>query len=381
MAASPGTSGSSGSPLSVAIDATSLYGPRTGVGRFTASVLEALAVRTDVAVRAFAVTWRGHEDLGSMVPAGITPVRRKMAAAPLRALWRRTDHPRIERWTGPVDLVHGPNFVVPPASAARVVSVHDLTFVHHPEFCTADVLQYPELIRRALDGGAWVHTDSEFVRTEVIELLGASPDRVVAVPLGITPPPPGDAARGRTQAGGDRYVLALGTIEPRKNLPSLVAAFDDLAAVDAELRLVVAGPDGWGVEGYAAAVEAATHRDRVVRVGYVTEQVRGDLLAGASVVAVPSHYEGFGLSAAEAMAAGVPVVASDRGSHPEVVGDAGVLVDADDVGSLAEAIRRVLDDDALASRLRLAGPERASTLTWERTTDGLVDLWRRATRA
>src|SRR5690606_39590636 len=130
-----------------------------------------------------------------------------MAAAPLRALWRRFDRPRIERWTGPVDVVHGPNFVVPPAAATRVVSVHDLTFIHHPEFCTDDVLQYPGLIRRALAGGAWVHTDSDFVRNEVIEVLGADPDRVVSVPLGVTPPPSMDGARGRELAGSGRYVL------------------------------------------------------------------------------------------------------------------------------------------------------------------------------
>lgn len=370
-----------GRRLRVAVDATSLYGPRTGIGRFTASVLEALAEREDVAVRAFAVTWRGHEDLGSLVPSGIEPIRRRMAAAPLRALWRRTDHPRIERWTGPVDVVHGPNFVVPPARAARVVTVHDLTFIHYPEFCTADVLQYPDLIRRALAGGAWVHTDSAFVRHEVIDLLGAPEERVVAVPLGVTAPPPGDPARGRDLAGGDRFVLALGTIEPRKNLPSLVAAFDLLAADDPDVRLVVAGPDGWGVEAYAAAVERATHAARIVRVGFVTEQARGDLLAAASAVAVPSHYEGFGLTAAEAMAAGVPVVASDRGSHPEVVGDAGVLVPADDVAALADALRRVLDDEELAARLRQAGPARAGALTWERTAQGLVDLWNAAAAA
>lgn len=370
-----------GRPLRVAIDATSLYGPRTGIGRFTASVLEALAPRDDVAIRAFAVTWRGHEDLGSLVPAGVEPVRRRMAAAPLRALWRRTDHPRIERWTGSVDVVHGPNFVVPPARAARVASVHDLTFLHYPQFCTADVLQYPDLVRRALAGGAWVHTDSAFVRQEVIDLLGAPEERVVAVPLGVTAPPSGDAARGRDLAGGDRFVLALGTVEPRKNLPALVAAFDLVAEGDPEVRLVVAGPDGWGVEAYAAAVERAGHRDRIVRVGFVSEQARGDLLAAAAAVAVPSHYEGFGLSAAEAMAAGVPVVASDRGSHPEVVGDAGLLVPPDDVPGLAAALRRVLDDEDLSDRLRRAGRERAAALTWERTAQGLIDLWNAAAAA
>lgn len=365
-------------PLRVAVDATSLYGARTGIGRFTAAVLEALGADPTIDLRAFAVTWRGNEDLASLLPAGVQAVDRRMAAAPLRALWRRTDHPRIERWTGPVDVVHGPNFVVPPARAATVASVHDLTFLHHPEFCTDDVLQYPGLLRRALARGAWIHTDSDFVRGEVIDLLGADPERVVTVPLGVTAPPAGRAEDGRALAGSDRYVLALGTVEPRKNLPGLVRAFDLLAAEDAEVHLVVAGPDGWGVPAYEAAVAASGHGARIVRLGFVSEADRGALLAGAGAVAVPSHYEGFGLSAAEAMAAGVPVVASDRGSHPEVVADAALLVPADDDEALAEALRQVLTDAALAADLRARGPVRAAAFTWARTAAGLAALWRRA---
>jgi len=365
-------------PLRVAVDATSLYGARTGIGRFTESLLTELTTIDDLEVRAFAITWRGHEDLAGLLPPGIDAVPGRMAAAPLRALWQRTEHPRIERWTGQVDVVHGPNFVVPPATAARVATVHDLTFLHHPEFCTADVLQYPRLVRRAIQRGAWIHTDSEFVRTEVIEMLGADPDRVVAIPLGVTPPPSGDAADGRRLAGGDAFVLALGTVEPRKNLPALVDAFDLLADDDHEVRLVVAGPDGWGVAEYAASVAGARHADRIVRLGFVSEADRGALLAAAGAVAVPSHYEGFGLSAAEAMAAGVPVVASDCGSHREVVGDAGLLVPAWDVAGLAAALRDVLTDSSLAARLRAAGPRRAEGFSWARAASGLVELWRRA---
>lgn len=364
--------------LRAAIDATSLYDPLTGVGRVTRELLAHLAVRSDVEAQAYAVTWRGHADLRSLLPHGIEPTSGKMAAAPLRALWRRADHPRIERWTGRIDVVHGPNFVVPPARAARVVTVHDVTFIHHPELCTADVLEYPALLRRAVRGGAWVHTVSEFVREEVIDLLNASPDRVVTVLNGVTPPPSLDRERGRALAGGHRFVLALGTVEPRKDLPTLVAAFDELASNDPDLRLVVAGVDGWGVDAYRAAVDRAHHRSRIVRLGHVAEADRGDLLAGASVVAVPSIYEGFGLVAAEAMLAGTPVVASDRGSHPEVVGDAGILVPAGDPAALGQGLQRVLTDDGLGRDLRGRGRARAGQLSWSSTTDGVVALWQRA---
>lgn len=364
--------------LRAAVDATSLHGARTGVARFASALIEELAGDPAVDLLAYAVTWRGHEALGSLVPAGVATAPGRMAARPLRALWRRSNHPRIERWTGPIDVVHGPNYVVPPARAARVASVHDLTFLHHPEFCTTDVLQYPDLLRRQIETGAWIHTDSEFVRDEVIDLLGADPARVVTVPLGVAAPASHDAGHGCELAGGPTYVLALGTIEPRKNLPTLVAAFDELAADLPDVRLVVAGPDGWGVAPYEAAVQAAHHRDRIVRLGFVSETDRGDLLAGAGAVAVPSHYEGFGLTAVEAMLAGSPVVASDAGSHVEVIGDAGILVAPTDRAALTAALHTVLTDASLAADLVRRGSARAQRYTWTATAAGIVALWRRA---
>jgi glycosyltransferase involved in cell wall biosynthesis len=362
----------------VAFDATSLHDVRTGVGRFVHEVLPLVGARDDVEVRAFAVTFRGTS-LAALLPAGIRPAQRwPMAARPLRALWRRRDLGRIERWTGPVDVVHGPNYVVPPARAAQVMTIHDLTFLHHPELCTADVLQYPDLVARALRRGAWVHTVSDFVRDEVIALLHADPDRVVTVPLGVDPPAAADPGRGRLLAGFERYVLALGTVEPRKDLPTLVAAFDGLAAADPEVGLVIAGPDGWGTAELDAALAGAAHAGRVRRLGFVPEQDRADLLAGAAVVAIPSLYEGFGLVAAEAMGAGIPVVASAAGSHPEVIGDAGLLVPPGDHDALAEALGRVVGDPALAADLARRGPARVAGLTWARTAEGLVQLWRRA---
>ena len=198
--------------------------------------------------------------------------------------------------------------------------------------------------------------------------------------------PPGDDGRRRPRLaptpGGDRYVLALGTVEPRKNLPGLDAAFDTLATKDPDLRLVLAGPDGWGTAGLDEALaRAARHRDRVVRPGFVPENDRGDLLAGAAVLAVPSFYEGFGLTAAEGMLAGTPVVASDAGSHREVIGEAGILVPAADHDALTGALDRVLTDGSLATRLRALGPEQAAPLTWDRTADGLVGLGRKAIAA
>jgi glycosyltransferase involved in cell wall biosynthesis len=299
-----------------------------------------------------------------------------MAAFPLRQAWSRADRPAIELWTGAVDVVHGTNFVVPPTRGTAVVTIHDLTYLRFPEMCTRDVLQYPRLVGRALRRGATVHTVSDFVRDEVLDHYRLPPDRVVTVPNGITPSRGGESEEGRRAAGGDRYLLAIGTVEPRKDLPGLVRAFDLLADEDPDVRLVIAGADGWGAEALTLAVTGARHADRVVRLGWVDERSRADLLAGATALVLASRYEGFGLTAGEAMAGGVPVVATAVGGIPEVVGDAAVLVPPGDIAALAGALRDVVGDAALRARLSEQGPTRAATFTWARTAEGLVALWR-----
>jgi glycosyltransferase involved in cell wall biosynthesis len=252
----------------VAIDTMALLLPRTGVGNFTDEVVRRLATRADIETVAYAATWRGRDRLASVVPPTVEVVRRPMAARPLRELWRRVDGPPIEWWTGRVDVVHGPNFVVPPTRhAAQVVSVHDLTVLRYPELCTPDTLQYPALIQRAVDRGAWVQTVPAFV-DDVVEAFGADRHRVVPVRYGVADIAAADPAAGARLAGGPRYVLGLGTVEPRKDFPLLVAAFDRLAATDTDLRPVIAGPDGWGADALTRAV-ARPARDRIVRTGWV----------------------------------------------------------------------------------------------------------------
>lgn len=369
--------------LTVGLDVTSLIGPRTGVGALTTHLVEGLAARSDIAVRAFAVTWRGRGALGHSLPSGVVLASRPMAARPLRSAWLKGDRPAIESWTGPLDVVHGPNFVVPPArSAARVVTVHDLTAWRYPEMVDRFSADYPALVARAVAGGAWVHAPSRFVAGELAEILDLDPARVVAVANGapdLGPDQPGrDAATGRTCAGTDRYVLAVGTVEPRKDLPGLVAAFDQVAGEDTDVRLVLAGPDGWGVDALAEAVGQARHQDRIVRLGWVDDDERAALLRGATVVAYPSVYEGFGLVPLEAMAAGVPVVSTRAGAIPEVVGDAAELVDVGDVDALAGALARLLADDERRAELVAAGHKRRLRFRWETTVDDIVALYRRA---
>ena len=364
--------------LRIAVDATSLLDVRTGVGNFTAALLDGLA-RRDLDVTAFPVSLRGRERFADVVPAGIRAVAPPLPAVVFRSLWRRFDRPSLDRLIGSPDVVHGPNFVVPPSrTAARIATVHDLTCVRFPELCERDTLAYPDLIRRATAGGAWIHTPSEAVRTEVLAHFDVDPDRVVAVPNGFTPMAAGDAGRGRTLAGRDGYVLAVGTVEPRKGLPTLVEAIDRAAGDGTDIPLVHVGPDGWGSEALARSVAAMHRPDLFTQLGPRSGSELADLYRGARLFAYPSVYEGFGIPVLEAMSAGVPVVTTTDPAVEEVVGGAALLVPVGDVDALASALTTGWTDETRRETLVAAGHRRTEHYSWEACVDGLVGLYRRA---
>lgn len=379
----PSSASSGAADVRLAVDATSLIGHRTGIGGVTRTYLHRLT-RPGIDVSAFAVSRRGAGPMLDELPAGVDAHRRPMVARPLRMLWRRGPWPPIEWWTGPIDVVWGPNYVVPPSKrAARVVMVHDLTAVHFPEMCTRDVQQVPALLRREILDGAWINTPSQAVADDVVETLDVEPDRVRAIHLG-GPDPIDDetrrsrAQRGRAFAGVDSYLLSLGTIEPRKDIPSLVRAFNAIAARRPDLHLVIAGPDGWGVDAVRDVIDASPFRSRIRRTGWLSDAARDDLLAGTRAFVYPSLLEGFGIPPLEAMAAGVPVIATRTGSLPEVLDHAAQWAEPGDVDTLIAAIETVLDDRDISNRLVAAGTERLHHFSWDRSTDELIALFERA---
>jgi glycosyltransferase involved in cell wall biosynthesis len=218
-----------------------------------------------------------------------------------------------------------------------------------------------------------VHTGAHSVAAEIIEHFAADPSRVRVVAPGL------ERVSLRSEARSGRpYVLGLGTTEPRKDFPALVAAFDAIAEDYPDLDLRIAGPAGWAENRVSEAITRAAHRDRIHRLGWVPD-VTG-LLAGAEVLAYPSLYEGFGFPPLEAMSYGVPVVATEAGALPEVLGDAALLVPPSDPGALAGGLTRVLSDDSFRDRLVAAGRSRAAMYTWAAAGDGLVALYRDAAR-
>jgi glycosyltransferase involved in cell wall biosynthesis len=306
---------------------------------------------------------------------------------PARALlksWAMSDVPRIDRWLKPAEVVHATNYLAPPTRLPTLVSVYDCSFIRYPELCTPEVLALVPLVRRAIGRGATVHTSSEFVAAEIEELFGPglrSAGRLVVIPLGV--PHLGDDARMppalADRIGGFPFVLAIATLEPRKNLPHLVSAFGQLAAEHPDLRLVIAGRDGPDRPGVDAAIERlpAAARERVVLAGQVDDAGRRALLDAATVLAYPSIYEGFGFPLLEAMSAGLPVVAARAGSIPEVAGDAALLVEPTDDRGLAAALNRVITDDATRVELIARGRDRLGAFSWQETARALAACYRR----
>ncbi|MDA8081998.1 MAG: glycosyltransferase family 1 protein [Actinomycetota bacterium] len=370
--------------LRVAYEATALLGFRTGVGEFCYGALNALARIESLDVNAFAISHRRRHMLKQELPAGVGFSDWIMPARPLHAMWNRYNFPPLELWDRRVDVVHGTNFVVPPTySAGKVVTVHDLTTLRFPEMCDAATLVFPKMVQQAIDGGAFVHTPSYFVAQEVMENFRVDPAKVVAIHHGIPLLDPSvdlDAA----QVGplvGRRFVLALGTVEPRKDYPMLVRAFDEVVQHEPDLILVIAGKDGWGSSDLTSVITSVKSRSKIFRLGYVTPATRQWLLKNATVFAYPSIYEGFGFPPLEAMSLGTPVVSTTSGALAEVLSDAcALLVKSGDMNGLATGLMRLVGDESERARLSQAGLEHVNRFSWDLCASELASLYQLAGR-
>jgi glycosyltransferase involved in cell wall biosynthesis len=355
--------------LSVGFDVGPLAGRRTGIGAGVAALQSALASDERISLVPYLTSFRARPESG---------VRRlPLPAAAAHRLWSRLDRPQVDRWLAPATVVHGTNYVVPPTSRSmrRLVSVYDCWFLRHPELAHPDVARAGRVLTRSVRRGAVVHASSQATADALRELWPAADVRVIHLaPLDLP------AASGRCpipELDGREFVVAVATLERRKNLPRLVAAFGAVAASRPELRLVIAGGDGDDRPNIDAAVDVLP-RDigaRVIFTGFVDDAVRAWLLRHACVLAYPSLDEGFGFPLLDAMVSDLPIVASDAGSIPEVAGDAALMVPATDVDALAGALDTALGDDAVRARLVTAGRARRELLTWRATADRMIDLY------
>ena len=282
--------------------------------------------------------------------------------------WHGLRWPRVERATGPVDVVHGTAIAVPASSAPLVMTINDLAFLADPGQATRHGNRFfrrgTELARRHAQ---LVLVPSEATAAEC-RAAGFDDDRLRLVPYGVSTQraPESDVAGFRTSHGLTRpYVLFVGTVEPRKNLAAVVGAMAAVAGRGIDLVLV--GPDGWNEDLRARLAPLEGTGTEVHRLGFLPAREVAAAYAGCVAFCYPSLREGFGLPVLEAMAQGAPVVTSAGTATAEVAGDVGLLVDPTDHVQIGEALVRLVDDPALVADLHQRGQARAATYTWERT--------------
>jgi glycosyltransferase involved in cell wall biosynthesis len=351
----------------VLLDVSAVPDLVTGAGVYTVELARALGQRDDVDLVLLA---RRHDDARWHEVAPAADVQATVPAArPLRLAWEQVNGPRAAR-SLEVDVWHGPHYTMPVrVRVPAVVTVHDLTFYDHPEWHErAKVVYFRRAIAQSARRAAVVVCVSETTADRLAHHTGRTAD-VVVVHHGVdterfTPHADraDDDARLARLGVAPPYVAFVGTLEPRKNLPALVEGFARVAGDHPELRLVLAGRNGWGTDAIDAAVDRHGMGGRVVRTGYVPDDALPALLRRAEAVAYPSYEEGFGLPTLEALACGAPVLTTAEVAAAGLAGDA-VATAAPDPSGIADGLRRVLDP-AVAGRLRAAGPAVAARCSW-----------------
>lgn len=279
------------------------------------------------------------------------------------------------------DLFLGTLSIVPALSALPSVAlVHDLTPLLHPEWHGwKNRLGFSPFFGATVRKAARIATVSAATREDLLRLYPEAAEKTIVVPNGFAPPP--EDPGGPQPNGGRPYVLFLGTLEPRKNVPRLVAAMEAIWDRTPDFPdLLLAGGAGWGLPGFAESLRRSRHAARIRPLGWQSDGECARLLRGARLLAYPSLYEGFGLPPLEAMALGIPVVGSASSSLPEVLGDAGLLPDPESVAGIADALRRAHEDAAWRAGARARGLERAKAFTWEAAAAKLRALCAEAIR-
>jgi alpha-1,3-rhamnosyl/mannosyltransferase len=378
--------------MRIAIDGHPLIPPRAGIGQYTYHLIRALA-RLEPAHQYLVMYPRLTRTLRTReVPVFAEQCVRVVSEGRLRFLLFRARRklrrklgltPPVERSLGAYDVYHATNYVFTHAvkRARRVVTIHDLTLVLFPEWHPrARVSSMASEIARSVEIADHILADSASTRDDIVKHFSIRSERISVVPLAadqsFKPLPAPEVQRVLSDWGlaRDGYLLFMGTIEPRKNLLRLLQAVE--LAGNRTGPLVIAGADGWGSDEVASRIQALRRAGRLMYLGYVPDNARPALVNGARGFVYPSLYEGFGLPVLEAMACGVPVLASNVSSLPEVVGDAGLLVDPSDVDAIAQGMVRLWDDEALRRDLSARGLRRAAGFSWERTARQTLTAYR-----
>jgi glycosyltransferase involved in cell wall biosynthesis len=375
----------------IGIDYTAAINQTAGIGRFVRGLVRAVAAmdQENQYVLVHAAPNNGCTIDAPSSP-NVTTRELRFRERVMTAIWHRLLIPLpVDLVTGPVDIFHAPDYVLPPVSrGVTMITVHDLAFLIHPECADQNLRLFLEhAVPRSAARADYIITDSENTRNDVICLLDADPERVFVVPGGVDPSfaPADEEAIDRVRCEYKLklpYVLAVGVIEPRKNFPRLIDAFSRFRVrTGLNYELVIAGGDGWLSDETYREAERSPFSDHVRFTGYVPDHHLAALYSGADVFAYPSLYEGFGLPVLEAMACGTTVVCANTSSLPECAGDAALLFPPDDPDAIAATLERACGDPELRGELVRRGEQRVAEFQWERAAERLVDIYQRVGRA
>ena len=366
--------------MRVAIEATPAVTQRGGVGRYTRELLRSLVQETldhRFVLSASGSTEDVDELLADLPPGAWREVRRLPASdRAMTAFWQRMRFPvGVERWIGPHDVYHGVDFTLPPTKAAKVVTIHDLSFLLHPEFSHPKLVSYLQSAApRAIERADVVITVSASVAAEVASAFPAARSKLVAIPNGVRMQDQDSTSRNHDQP----IVLIVGTVEPRKNHLTLLRAMEEVRSEISDARLVVVGQRGWLADEIVEDLQSAREHGWLTWLSDASDEDLECAYRNAAVFVSPSHYEGFGLPVLEAMARGVPCVVSDIAAHREVAGTAALYAPPTDVSCLSATIVDLLRDEETGARLAGGGLERARSFSWRETAKRTLRTYERA---
>ncbi|HEY1390759.1 MAG TPA: glycosyltransferase family 1 protein [Ktedonobacterales bacterium] len=381
--------------MRIAIDYTPAIAQGAGIGRYTRSLVDALArlessdeyllLSADAPTAA-----RPFPKAPSFRSQVIQLAGRPIGARHLTIVWHRLQLPLpVEILTGRVDVFHGPDFALPPAlGVPRVLTIHDLAFLTHPQFATPSLARYlAAVVPRSLHRADAVIAVSEVTAADIEAQYGVASERITVISPGVDASFAPVTDRQTLATIDARYrlehplALAVGVTEPRKRYDHLIAAFAQARQQPGGPRmLAIAGRRGWLYESVFQAVEEQRIGDVVRFLDYVPEVDLAALYSTADVLAMPSAYEGFGIPVIEAMACGTPVVCSNGGALPEAAGDAALIVPVDDIASLADALVAVTSEASRQEAMRARGLARAAVFTWERVARRHLEVYHRVGR-
>ena len=362
------------SPLRIGVDARELLGAATGVGRYLGELLRRWTARPDSGCRRFVLY--APEPLPLSLPTGTTEMR---ILGQGRGTWWEQTYLRRAIRHDPPDVFFAPAYTAPLGAAMPLaVTIHDISFVAHPEwFRAGEGLRRRWLTRRAAHTASVVFTDSHFSRREIERHLSVEPSRIQVIPPGVTSP----ARAGRDDTAREPLVLFVGSLFNRRRIPDLIAAFARATADLPHARLAIVGDDRtWPRQDLAGAAVAHRVAHRTAFKRYVSDEELADLYSRASVFAFLSEYEGFGLTPLEALSSGVPPVVADTPVAREVYGNAAEFVPRGDIARTASALRRFLTDPRAAAPLLAEAPAVLQQYSWDTSADRTLEHLERIAR-